>query len=237
MKRPALYIRGRIVLGSSHMAALEQLSSDELQDDSILSGFFDIETGEFKGYVEEEHFYEKELVLMRHAEPENDGPDPGLSPRGHDQVSGVISYLQKLDLKDYVCKCSPMLRCLQTARIIQQGTGVYFQVDPYLLEPPPFLKCGESYYIPARCDEFPEYEWPYHDGWVIEHIERQDFNRHVGNVLRFLPQRSIIISHSGFVISMARLALCEKTILKCGIPTASLTHIENREVRCLGRVI
>lgn len=237
MRRPALYIRGRIVLGGSHMAALEQLSKEELEDDSISSGFFDTETGEFNGYIEEEHFFHKELVLLRHAEPSDDGPDPGLSDHGVDQVKNVVSYLSKLNLEQFTCKCSPMLRCLQTARIIQKMTGVQFHVDPYLLEPPPFLAYGEQYYIPARCEEFPEYEWPYRDGWVIEWIEQQEFNRHVGNVLKFLPCKSIIISHSGFVVSMARLALCEKTILQSGIPTASLTHIENREVRCLGEVI
>ena len=237
MKRPALYIRGRIVTGNSHSAAFAELSEDEKASDDIASGVYDPETGEFNGYMEDEHFYEKEIVLMRHAEPEDDGPDPGLSPQGCEQVRGVIPYLKKLDLSRFTCKCSPMLRCLQTASIIQEHVGVRFCVDPYLLEPPPFLKSGEKYYIPARCRDFPDYQWPYNDGWVIEWIERPAFNQHVGNVLRYLPPKTIIISHSGFVISMARLALCEKTVLKCGIPTASLTHIENREVRCLGRVI
>lgn len=237
MRRPALYIRGRIVVGNSHMAALNQIASEDLDYDSISSGWIDTETGEFHGYDEEEHFYQKELLLMRHAEPSDDGPDPGITEDGIRQVYKLLPYFEKIDIQNFTCKCSPMLRCLQTAQIIQEYTGARFCIDPYLLEPPPFLEHGDQYYIPARCHEFPQYEWPYQDGWVIKWINGQDFLHHVGNVLRFLPQKCIIISHSSFVINMARLALCEKTILKNGIPAASLTHIENREIRCLGKVI
>lgn len=233
MKKPALYIRGRIVVGSSHCAAFEQLSPDERQEDTISSGVFDTETGEFDGYVEEEHFFEKEILLMRHAEPINDGPDPGLSPEGVEQAKSVIPYLKNLDLSKFICKCSPMLRCLETADILQRFLGVKFFVDPSLIEPPPFLNPNECFYIPARCADFPNYLWPEANGWVIKNC---DFACRVAEVLRGLPQKSILISHSGFVTSMAKLALCENTILKCGIPTASLTHIENREVRCLGKV-
>lgn len=218
------------------MTALEQLSDDEMNDNSLASGWFDTETGEFHGYQDEEHFYQKELVLMRHAKPHEEGPDPGLSPEGRREAEEVVQDFQGFDLSHFVCKCSPMLRCLETARIIQRGTGARFAVDPYLVEPPPFLQSGDRYHIPCRQEQFAEFEWTYRGTWPIEWIARQDFQRHVGNVLRFLPHRTMIISHSSFVVTMARLALCESTVHKCGIPTASITHIVNKEVRCLGRV-
>jgi broad specificity phosphatase PhoE len=233
VKRPALYIRGRIVIGNSHCAAFEQLSSDE-RHDSISSGVFDTETGEFQGYVEEEHFYEKEILLMRHASVADDSIDPGISQDGVSQVKSVIPYLQKLDLSKFTCKCSPMLRCLETADIIQKILNIKFSVDPSLVEPPPYLKYEEEFYIPARVVDFPQYLWPETNGWVINN---HDFVGRVADVLRHLPKRSIIISHGGFVSSMVKLALCEDTMLRCGIPTASLTHIQNREVRCLGKVL
>jgi broad specificity phosphatase PhoE len=235
MKRPALYIHGRIVEGSSHSAAFEQLSLDERQEDCISSGVFDTETGEFQGYIEEEHFFRKEILLMRHANVINNGPDPGISRDGINQILAVIPYLRRLDLGQFICKCSPMLRCLETANVIQSCINVKFSVDASLVEAPPSLKQDENYYLPARCAGFPQYLWPDTNGWLIKKFTASDFINRVADVLRSLPQKSILISHSGFVIGMARLALCENTMLKCGIPTASLTHIENREVRCLGR--
>lgn len=237
MKRPALYINGRVVEGSSHVNAFEQLSHDEQLEDSISSGTFDTETGEFDGYIEEEHFYRKEILLMRHASVASNGLDPGISQAGVDQVLAVMPYLRQLDLSQFSCKCSPMLRCLETANVIQSCVDVKFCVDPSLAEPPPSLEENEDYYVPARQSGFPQYLWPDVAGWLIHQFTTNEFLSHVTEVLRLLPKKSILISHSGFVIRMVRLALCETTMLKNGIPTASLTHIENREVRCLGKAL
>ena len=59
----------------------------------------------------------KRLFLLRHAEPVTawgaDGPDPGLSERGHAQAAAAADALLALGLKAVVS--SPMRRCRETA--------------------------------------------------------------------------------------------------------------------------
>lgn len=235
MRKAALYIQGRIVLGSSHLDAFEQLSEDEKSSESLSSGFFDEETNEFQGYMEEEHFFNKEILLMRHGRVEDGCEDPDLSPEGHSQVAATGRLLDEMNLDGFMGFCSPMLRCLRTAAFVSEYTGVHFRVEPDMMEPPPFLTPGDSFFLPTRHSTFPQYDWPTDSGWIVGHETTKAFISRISQVLRRLPKRSIIISHSGFVINMAKLALCNETVTKCGVPTASLTHIENREVRCLGK--
>lgn len=234
MEKAALYIQGRIVLGSSHLDAFEQLTETEKSSSDIASGFFDEQTGEFKSYFEEEHFFNKEILLIRHGHTDHNDLDPALSPKGQSQVEMTNQLLSELNLDDFVGFCSPMLRCLQTADLISQATGINFQVKTDILEPPPFLSPRETFFLKSHHSTFPQYEWPFDNGYFIEHETNNTFLARVNRVLRGLPKKSMIVSHSGFVINMAKLALCNETVTKCGVPTASLTHIENREVRCLG---
>jgi broad specificity phosphatase PhoE len=237
MKKAAIYIRGRVILGNSHLDAFEKLSQEERLCNSITNGFFDTETGEFEGHQEEDHFFHKELLMFRHAHVEDQCPDPPISDLGISQIHKNLQYLNEIDLKEFIGICSPMLRCLQTAEIIQENTGLHFRIEPELIEPPPFLQPGEEYFVPARYKCFPFYEWETQDGWVVRTWSQQELCNRITNLLRSLPLKCIIVSHTGIIVNIVRMALCEKTSKQHGIPTASLTHLVNREVRCLGKIL
>lgn len=237
MRIAALYIHGRVVLGASHLDAFEQLTPEEKDSDDISSGFFNQETMEFDGYVEHEHFFNKKIMLMRHGKPRNDDLDPGLSNEGINEVIQVARQILQFNLTGFTGYTSPMRRCLETARIVHEYTGLTFSVAPELMETPPFLNEGETFFLKKHCDQFPNYNWPDCSGWHIEAEPTSAFRQRVGTVLRGLPTRSILVSHRGLVENMARMALCDEKVRFHGVRTASLTFIEDQHVRCLGRTL
>lgn len=237
MRTAALYIHGRIVVGRSHLEAFEQLSEEEKCSNDISSGFFDNETGEFAGYDAREHFYNKKILLIRHGKSHQDSLDPGLCEDGVSEVEKVLKHLSSFDLEGFMGYTSPLLRCLETTRPISESTGVRFAVRPELMETPTFLEPGESYWVQSRKEEFPEYDWPAGEGWDVHYESYNSFRDRTHQILKKLPNRTILISHRGVVTNMAKLALCDEKVTQCGVPTASVTYIDNREVKCLGRTL
>jgi len=116
----ALYTGKKVVTGACHGDAFSRLSIKE-QDGELHSGFYDSETGEF--ISDEQTFYNKELVLIRHAEVfEYD--DPGITPFGKDQCCQSGKYLQdNLDLGDFLFFSSPCRRCVETSSALGLETG------------------------------------------------------------------------------------------------------------------
>ena len=95
----ALYTGKKIVTGACHGDAFNRLSIEE-QDGELHSGFYDPKTGSF--ISDEQTFYNKELVLIRHAEVFEDY-DPGITPLGESQCHQSGQYLQdNFDLRDFL---------------------------------------------------------------------------------------------------------------------------------------
>lgn len=206
MRVAALYVQGKIVTASSHLEAFQQLSPEE-QNCDLTSGAFDDETGEFQSDLQKDHFYDKKIILIRHGHVEKNGLDPSLSEKGLKDVSRLSEYLNQFDLSKFIGLTSPFLRCLQTAEIISKLTQIDFEVKNELLEPPPELP---NFDLKNRYLEFNNFEWSNHTDIHINDESNVDFKNRVHQVLQKLPRRCIIISHSGFIINMASLALSEQ---------------------------
>lgn len=234
MRRAALYVHGRVVVADSHLGAYQSLTIEE-RTEYIVSGFIDVDTGEFDSDLAKDHFYNKEIYMVRHGETiDPDHPDPPISQQGQQQATQLAQQLVDHDLAEFECYTSPLLRCLQTADIIAKICKLNFVVEPSLMETPSFLKKDETYELPNRKGHFPNFRWPTTERWFLQQEDRTTFAGRVRTVLQRLPRKAILISHFGVISNMACLALCNERAIECGVPTASLTHIDNQEVKCLG---
>lgn len=235
MRRAALYVHGRIVVADSHLAAFEALTIEERRE-YIVSGFLDEETGEFDSDLAKDHFYNKEMYLIRHGQVlDVDDPDPPVSEEGTRQAEQIAENMKDTDLSEFNCFSSPLLRCLQTAEVFAKICGVQIEIDLALMETPNFLAQNETFYLKNRKSYFPMFHWPTPYDWLIPYETPSDFAIRTRNVLQRLPKKTIIISHFGLITNMAKMALCDEKAAESGVPTASLTHIDNQEVKCLGR--
>jgi len=234
MRRAALYVHGRIVIADSHLDAFQTLTIEERRE-YIVSGFIDDETGEFDSDLARDHFYNKEIYLVRHGHVEaQDDPDPEITEIGVEQAECVAEELVGTDLSGFTCRTSPLLRCLQTAQVFSRICGLKFEVDLSLMETPNFLLPHQTFRMKNRYGDFPEFHWPTKHDWLVPYESPEGFGIRIRNVLQDLPNHSILISHFGVITNMAGMALCDEKAIECGVPTASLTHIDNQEVKCLG---
>lgn len=236
MKTAALYICGRLVVAKSHLEAYQQLSEAE-KESQMISGFYDSETGEFCADKLKDHFYRKKMLLMRHGQSQQNSIDPDLTAQGVEETEEVTKYLGQFDLSGFKAYVSPLLRCLKTANIIQSNINIDFEVKEDIIETPTFLKEGESVHIQNRQNEFPQFQWKTDQDFCLHHEEECDFIERISQVLKLLPQKSILVSHFGVVTNIAKLALCGEKCQETGIPTASLTYINDQKVMCYGKVI
>lgn len=237
MLRAALYVGGRIVVGHCHLDAYQQLSEAE-KDSHLVSGFYDSNSEEFKSDMDKDHFYNKEMVLVRHGRVEvSDSPDPDLSDEGRGCVQLTTQTLKKNQFEDAACFVSPMLRCLRTAAIIQEAMNVRFKIMPEVMETPSLTKSDEGFCVKNRHDQFPQFDWPQESDWCIPQEDPATFMSRVKETLKQLPTRSIVVTHYGYICNMAKIALCDdraKLMIEQGIPTASVTYINKQVVRRLG---
>lgn len=235
MKQAALYVHGRVVVGFNHGDAFGKLTENE-KDEEIVSGFFDSETEEFDGGVATEHFFDKEILLIRHATVEDKPPDPNLTPIGVEQAQQVACTLSRFDLSEYTAIVSPFLRCLQMANILQQILQIKFHVDPMVAENPNFVQESGNIRIKNRHDAYPQFSWETEDDILLRSEPPQDFLERTLFVLRHLPHKAILVTHQGFICNIARLALCDEkamVFLRRGVPPASVTYIHQQEVEAL----
>lgn len=201
----ALYLDGKVVTGVTHGHAFAELSETEKnQIDSIVSGFFDEETGQFIDPDSNIEFYTKSIILIRHgnvAQPYSENLDPDLSEIGVDEVKRITYFLQKrVNLADTFAYVSPYLRCRHTAQIIADHTRIKVKISSELRE--------ES------------------------HDKHSDFFTRLKGTLDHLPPKSLLISHSDVIEAIIRMATGIEDV--ASIPTASVTLISKRQAVCLG---
>jgi len=234
MRRAALYVQGRIVLGDSHLDAFQKLSQIE-QEESMASGWFDDTTEEFESDLPEDHFYNKELLFVRHGECEEpQEPDSDLSDFGKEEVRKLANVLlRSFDLKNLTGICSPMLRCLETALILHELLDVPFKVQSDIIETPLFLDEGQQYRLQNHCDKFPQFNWDDMREQVLTKETLPEFLARTKIALQHFPHRCIVVAHYGFIYNATCLALCDTKAVQ-DIPPASVTHIDKQNVRCVG---
>lgn len=201
----ALYLNGHIVTGVTHGHAFAELSEEEKEQiDSIVSGFFDEDTGKFIDPDQDLAFYTKSIILIRHGnicQPYSENLDPDLSDDGIDEVKKITYFLQKrVNLQNTFALVSPYLRCRHTAQIIADHTRIRFQISSDIRE-----ESNDSH---------------------------SDFFSRLKNTLDNLPPKSLIISHSDVIEAIIRMATGIENV--SSIPTASVTLICKRQAICLG---
>jgi broad specificity phosphatase PhoE len=237
MKKAALYVHGRIIIGFNHGDAFGKLTEIE-QHEFIVSGFYDPDTEEFEADSTEDHFYDKDIYLIRHAKVQDqDNPDTQISEAGAKQVEKLGSFLLRtLDLKEYTFLTSPFLRCLQTAQILHQVAGLKFEVVPNVMETPTDC-CVSTFCLKNHKDQFPEFEWPTSQDWHLKPETPETFLDRTRQTLHGLPHKAMIVTHFGTIFNMARLSLCDNkasTIAGDGLPPASVISINRKKMERLG---
>lgn len=173
----ALYLNGKIVTGATHGHAFAELSDEEKEKvDSIVSGFFDENTGEFVDSDHDTTFYTKSIILIRHGNViSSENLDPDLSETGIDEVKKITYFLQKrVNLQNTLAFVSPYLRCRHTAQIIADHTRIKFKVSQEIRE--------ES------------------------QDAHTDFFTRLKDMLDALPSKSLLISHSDVIEAITRMA-------------------------------
>jgi hypothetical protein len=160
MRKAALYVQGRIVLADSHLEAYHQLTAGE-QQERLVSGMFDTDTEEFDSELPEEHFFDKEMLLVRHGMAEEAlEPDSDISEYGVQQVYQLAALLaQTFEPKKFTGITSPLLRCLRTSLILHELLDIDFQVRAEVMESPLFLKDDQQYRLQNHHDKFPQFHW------------------------------------------------------------------------------
>jgi broad specificity phosphatase PhoE len=234
MRKAALYVHGRIVLGDSHLEAYRKLSAME-QNEHLISGVFDTETEEFDSELPNEHFYNKELLLIRHGDCEDpEEPDTELSNFGEEEIRNLARILtQNFDLKDMTGICSPMLRCLQTSLILHELLDIPFQIQAEVMEIPMFLKDDQQYRLQNHRKKFPQFQWPTSEDWILNQETLTQFVERTRTALQHLPHACIVVTHYGFICNLTRLALCDTKAIQ-DVPPGSVTHIDKNNVKCIG---
>jgi broad specificity phosphatase PhoE len=240
MRKAALYVHGRIVVGDSHLEAFQKLTVAE-QGERIVSGAFDTDTAEFDSDLAIDHFYDKDLLLIRHAHvQDNSEPDTPISEDGADQVKKLANTLKSFDLKDFVGLVSPFLRTLQSALILHEALNLDFRIEGEVMEIPMFLEDGQQYRLQNHQDKFPQFNWPSPDDWILTKESQRDFTDRAKLALQNFPRKCIVVTHYGFICNIARYALCDQKAeiaVTGAVPPASLTHIYKQEIKCLGREV
>lgn len=238
MRKAALYVQGRVVIGDSHLEAYQKLTLLE-QQEHVVSGVFDTDTEEFDSDLPIDHFYNKELIFVRHGQAADpDEPDSELSEEGKVQIQQVCSYLLKtFEIKSFVGLTSPLLRCLQSALIIHELLDLDFEVQPGVMEIPIFLEEDQQYRLQNHRSKFPQFRWSTSEDWILTTETQRNFLNRTKQALQEFPSRCIVITHYGFICNVARFALCDQkanVVATGAVPPASVTFIDKQEVKCLG---
>jgi len=235
MKRAALYICGKIIVADSHIMAFQRLTVQEQEtalDGNVVSGFFDCETKEFDSDMPQDHFFDKEMILIRHPNTIDDSPNPHLSSEGIQKAHQIAECLQEHDLSDYQGLTSPMTRCLEASEILHKTLEIPFKVEPQIVETPCFLQEGQEFLIQNLSSLYPEFSWPTNCDITVRKETEDEFQSRIRDVLQSFPQRCIVVTHFGVIFHISQDALCEKKaeqLLCTGIPRGSVTYI-NRDV-------
>jgi broad specificity phosphatase PhoE len=203
----ALYLNGKVVTGHNHGDAFNKLSPDD-QEKDLQSGFLDPRTGKFI-LEDNSQFYLKRILLIRHAQPSDEFPDPGISEIGHMQCKRVANFIMaRFNLSQFKVFSSPVRRCRETMESIFENIRIEKCIDPCYLS-------------------------------RVENESTVDFVKRIQHVLEILPERSIIVTHCDFIVNISQISLtssdpalfcqihCEDCRWGCRISCGSVTYLKH----------
>jgi phosphohistidine phosphatase SixA len=229
----AIYVDGKIVTGRHHGEAFSFLSEAEKNSNTLLSGFWDPQSGRFISDCGE--FYTKRIFLIRHSNPAcgyDQDIDPPLCEEGVERAWATAHFLNSQNLEEYEGFTSPFRRCLETAHIIAALTGLAFVVDPCLVEP-----MLETTFVENHAEDFPSFRWETNRSFRFYNEDPNSYAHRISERGRSFPKKSVAISHCSFIADMAELlsgndGLAQRRV---ALAPASLTYIDNNEVVHYGK--
>ena len=158
-----------------------------------------------------------ELILVRHGQSRynvqlTDHLDSELTEEGRRQVRLTGRFLgQHLGhLHEFVGRCSPYLRCLQTARILREETGIDFWVED---GPREVMTRHEKVNIPTRQLDFPEFLWERFclcDSHIYLQENDETFNDRMDAYFKYLKEnhrKVLVVTHGTPATTLAHMAL------------------------------
>lgn len=226
MKYAALLSNGKVVTGSHHGDAFSKLSVEE-QNGEVESGFYDPVTGVFCG--EDQVKFIKQMYLIRHGESHPNHLDGEISPLGRLQANRTAEYLSQFDLSEFKGYVSPYQRCLQTADIIGDKTGITFEVVVEVRE-----KACQSECVPSRKMDYPQFDWPNSPNWNFKPEQQLEFRDRLQAALQEIASKVVVVSHCDFILNLTQM-LVDSLPEKTSLPGGSVTIIECQKLVCLGR--
>lgn len=142
-----------------------------------------------------------ETILVRHAQSEYNAGltkflDSDISEQGMIQAKAVSQYILERfpNIKEFTGFVSPYRRCLQTARVISQHTGLSFHVTP---GPREIMTKYDTFMLENHKEHFPEFTWGHDERLVFlnetdeQFIDRiKSFHDSVNHI-----DKKIIVSH------------------------------------------
>lgn len=205
--KAALFTKtGKMVTGSFHGEAFGKLSACE-KEQEIISGFFDSVTGQFVS--DEINFFVKKIVLIRHADVENNLDNPGITSYGRQQTAKLAGYIIEAikDIREYEAYCSPLKRCVETSQVISNETGLKFTIKSEFRE-----RCANE--------------------------SAQEFVQRIKQIVSSLSRRTIVISHCNLILNVVQLASgkVDHPIFNNGLPKSSVTFVDNHDIVWFGKV-
>jgi len=120
---PAIFANGKIVTGANHGEAFGKLDDKE-KSQPVQSGFYN--SYKLKFTDEQQAIYFKKVLMIRHAEHKN----KKMTEDGLNQIKKTANFVSTLNLGEYETLCSPLSRCIETAKIIFS----HFNIDCNLVE-------------------------------------------------------------------------------------------------------
>ena len=206
-----------------------------------------------------------ELILIRHGQSEHNTKashslDSCLTGFGINQAVKLANFLGETDLYGFVGMTSPYLRCLQTAKIIQDKTNLPFEVNAGVREYhidktlSPLPKKG-GMTLPCRISEFPLFSYEIDDSSVF--YANENLGEFVNRVRLFAEElkrrgsnwtKVLIVSHGAPTRVMHDIAIgedleylkdryneqelrCEPIEKRGSIQNCSITHVVNGECK------
>ena len=179
-----------------------------------------------------------ELILIRHGESQynaylTDNLDSELTQKGIEQakITGKFLKEQFEHIKNFIAITSPYCRCLMTARIIKEETGLEFLVDT---GPREVMTSYESVIVKNRKEEFPEFIWNHENDLSFD---KETATHFVARMKAFHDsvnkkhERLLVISHGTPVNTIYEFALG----LKGGVDTnnfvknCAVSYVRNGE--------
>lgn len=184
----------------------------------------------------------RERIFIRHGESRYNAHltkdlDSELTEKGKEQARSAGIFLRENipNISEFVGITSPYWRCLQTAHIIGEETGLTFTVDA---GPREIMVTYQECAVPCRRELFPHHSWCYEHSHFCNETELEYLERVKKYVSGFSNEKLLVVSHGSPVGTMYDLSLgLEATLdIKNFVSNASISYVRGTEGVFFGKI-